>query len=119
MLWIFLIYPFIWLFKRFHSRGGGVWKVCGAGYPLKVVHVIPHQQEILVDVGTSSAPRTTTTYTEQVVGEREGAWFRRWESTMKRAVVSKKKDHVPMGIPGDIQFANPDAAYLDGYREDL
>jgi hypothetical protein len=23
LLWILLIYPFIWLFKRFHSRGGG------------------------------------------------------------------------------------------------
>lgn len=32
---ILLIYPFIWLFKRFHSRGGGRWKVCGGAYPLK------------------------------------------------------------------------------------
>lgn len=32
---ILLIYPFIWLFKRFHSRGGGRWEVCGGAYPLK------------------------------------------------------------------------------------
>ncbi|TFK30415.1 hypothetical protein FA15DRAFT_579916 [Coprinopsis marcescibilis] len=32
---ILFIYPFIWLFKRFHSRGGGKWKVCGAAYPMK------------------------------------------------------------------------------------
>ncbi|KAF6766061.1 hypothetical protein DFP72DRAFT_985233 [Ephemerocybe angulata] len=32
---IFLIFPFIWLFKRFHSRGGGRWEVCGGAYPLK------------------------------------------------------------------------------------
>ena len=32
---ILLIFPFIWLFKRFHSRGGGRWEVCGGAYPLK------------------------------------------------------------------------------------
>lgn len=32
---ILLIYPFIWLFKRFHRKGGGVWEVCGGAYPLK------------------------------------------------------------------------------------
>ncbi|KAH6917410.1 hypothetical protein BKA70DRAFT_333703 [Coprinopsis sp. MPI-PUGE-AT-0042] len=32
---LLLIYPFIWLFKRFHSRGGGKWQVCGAAYPIK------------------------------------------------------------------------------------
>lgn len=32
---LLLIYPFIWLFKRFHSRGGGKWQVCGAAYPMK------------------------------------------------------------------------------------
>ena len=32
---ILLIYPFIWLFKRFHRKGGGIWEVCGGAYPLK------------------------------------------------------------------------------------
>lgn len=32
---ILLIYPFIWLFKRFHKMGGGIWEVCGGAYPLK------------------------------------------------------------------------------------
>ncbi|EAU93130.1 hypothetical protein CC1G_12665 [Coprinopsis cinerea okayama7 len=32
---VLLVYPFIWLFKRFHSRGGGKWEVCGAAYPMK------------------------------------------------------------------------------------
>lgn len=35
ILIIFLIYPFIWLFKRFNSRGGGRWEVCGGAYALK------------------------------------------------------------------------------------
>ncbi|KXN90053.1 hypothetical protein AN958_05058 [Leucoagaricus sp. SymC.cos] len=32
---ILFIFPFIWLFKRFHSRGGGRWEVCGGAYALK------------------------------------------------------------------------------------
>ena len=35
LLWILLIYPFIWLFKRFHSRGGGQWRVAGGAYATK------------------------------------------------------------------------------------
>src|SRR5258707_11270260 len=31
LLWILFIYPFIWLFKRFHSGGGGQWRVAGGG----------------------------------------------------------------------------------------
>jgi len=32
---LLFIYPFIWLFKRFHPRGGGKWEVCGSAYALK------------------------------------------------------------------------------------
>lgn len=40
LLWILLIYPFIWLFKRFHSRGGGQWRVAGGAYATKAwVHL--------------------------------------------------------------------------------
>ncbi|KAJ8702559.1 hypothetical protein PTI98_001266 [Pleurotus ostreatus] len=35
ILWILMIYPFVWLFKRFHPRGGGRWEVCGGAYALK------------------------------------------------------------------------------------
>ena len=35
LLWILLIYPFIWLFKCFHSRGGGQWRVAGSAYAAK------------------------------------------------------------------------------------
>ncbi|KAF9535451.1 hypothetical protein CPB83DRAFT_841772 [Crepidotus variabilis] len=34
---ILLVFPFIWLFKRFHPRGGGRWEVCGGAYPLKKI----------------------------------------------------------------------------------
>jgi hypothetical protein len=40
LLWIILVYPFIWLFKRFHSRGGGQWRVAGGAYATKAwVHL--------------------------------------------------------------------------------
>ncbi|KAF8168126.1 hypothetical protein B0H34DRAFT_684280 [Crassisporium funariophilum] len=32
---LLLLFPFIWLFKRFHARGGGRWEVCGGAYALK------------------------------------------------------------------------------------
>ncbi|KAF7793351.1 hypothetical protein EIP86_004463 [Pleurotus ostreatoroseus] len=35
LLWLTLIYPFLWLFKRFARDGGGRWEVCGGAYPLK------------------------------------------------------------------------------------
>jgi hypothetical protein len=114
LLIIVLVYPFIWLFKRFHSAGGGVWNVCGGGYPLKVVrYILP---EILVDVGTSGSSRTNT---EEVVGEREGAWFRRWEPTLRSCVLGKRNDSVPLVHPHDHHWINSDAAILDGYQEQI
>lgn len=117
MLWILMVYPFIWLWKQFNEEGGGIWKVCGGGYPLKVMRVIPHQQPFLVDVGTSGTQRFSTTYTEEVTGEREGAWFKRWEQAIRKAVVGKKNDSVTLVHPEDYQFSNADAGHLDGYQE--
>ena len=117
LLVITLIYPFIWLYKRFHARGGGVWNVCGAGYPLKVVRHTP--RETLVDVGTSGSARTSTAYTAEVVGEQEGAWFRRWERTIHQCVLGKRKDSLPLVHPHDYHWVNSNATILDGYREEV
>lgn len=35
LLWVTLMYPWIWLFKRFYQGGGGKWEVCGGAYALK------------------------------------------------------------------------------------
>lgn len=107
---ITLIYPFIWLFKRFHDKGGGVWKVCGSGYPLKVVRPVPRQEGLLVDIGPSSSPRTT----DNLAGEREGVWFKRWELAIRRAVDQKIRSPVPLVIG---RSHNPGAAHLDGYND--
>jgi len=120
LLWITFIYPFIWLFKRFHGRGGGVWKVCGGGYPLKVVLPLPrgdgdHLPTFEEAAGSSSSNVVRTgTY---VIGEREGEWFRRWENTIRGAVLSRKQDKKPLTHPTDTPYANPCAALLDGYTD--
>jgi hypothetical protein len=94
LLWVSLVYPFLWLWRRFSSRGGGKWKVCGGAYALKVVK----------DDGT-------------VEGEREGEWMRRWEDTIRHVVVSGMENYVEplreplVGQDGVLQSV----AALDGY----
>ena len=62
LLLIVLIYPFFWLFEQFHGRGG-VWKVCGGGYLLKVVLPLPrddgHQPPTFYEGGGSSSSAAT------------------------------------------------------------
>ncbi|KAJ8522593.1 hypothetical protein ONZ45_g858 [Pleurotus djamor] len=44
LLWLCLLYPFVWLFKRFHRLGGGRWEVCGGAYALK--RWVPVEQSV-------------------------------------------------------------------------
>ena len=120
LLWITLIYPFIWLFKRFHEHGGGVWKVCGGGYPLKLV--LPVQGDKGDELPTfeeaaGSSSSTVVRAETYVIGEREGEWFRKWENTIRGAVLSRKQDKNPLVHPTDVPYANPSAALLDGYTD--
>jgi hypothetical protein len=80
LLIITLIYPCIWLFQRFHPRGGGRWKVGGSGYALK---------RRVRDGGRE----------EGLIGEEEGEWMRRWEGTIRRSVMEKKVDRAEMMDP--------------------
>jgi hypothetical protein len=118
---ITFIYPFIWLFRRFHSHGGGQWTVCGAAYALKRWEPVD-PQELLVqgtdDKGTgmsrmgseadiryltggssSSNPRlrrTDSGMTTRLVGLREGEWLQMWEKSVKQAVLSRVQDPRPL-----------------------
>jgi hypothetical protein len=73
LLWILLIYPFIWLFKRFHSRGGGQWRVAGGAYATKawvqmkdsvqgedVTQYLARQQDASQDLPEYSAVASTS-----------------------------------------------------------
>ena len=135
---ILLIFPFIWLFKRFHSHGGGRWEVCGGAYPLKQwVPLDP--EEISSDplppynpFSTSSAliPTAsqrvqgsryvqTPTGPKKLLGVKEGEWFRVWEGVIIRAVIGRYQSPIPLsanrGVPG-----LPARSFdLDGYNETL
>lgn len=127
---ILLIFPFIWLFKRFHSRGGGRWEVCGGAYPLKQwVPLEPGETDSdplppYNPFSTSSALTTTTsqrssrymqtpTGPKKLLGLREGEWFRDWEHAIIRAVVGRYQSPIPLpsrDVPASVRS-------LDGYEE--
>ncbi|KAJ7103556.1 hypothetical protein B0H15DRAFT_942976 [Mycena belliarum] len=101
---ILLIFPFIWLFKRFHSRGGGSWSVCGGAYALKSWHPVvePEAQDISILKGhpqagsrsliTDSDERTTG----RISGVGEGEWFKKWRPTIVRAVCNRYQSSTPL-----------------------
>ena len=103
---IFLIYPFIWLYKRFASGGGGRWEVCGGAYSLKRV----------VPVGDGDGlPSYSSTLPSEVVGVREGEWFRSWEGVIRRSVVCRYQSSIPIASPDDEENRGRLFGYLDGY----
>jgi len=73
LLIITLIYPIIWLFQRFHQRGGGRWAVGGGAYALKRWGRAQEGSERRV-----------------LMGEQEGDWFRRWEGRIRRKVKERR-----------------------------
>ncbi|KAJ8521055.1 hypothetical protein ONZ45_g2194 [Pleurotus djamor] len=104
LLWITLIYPFIWLFKRLHPLGGGKWQVCGGAYALK--RWIEVETESKGNDGSSSRESRRA-----LAGVKEGEWFRIWQPTITRAVLNGHRSHTPLVAP------DPAAAgyHLDGY----
>ncbi|KAI0265282.1 hypothetical protein BC834DRAFT_970086 [Gloeopeniophorella convolvens] len=110
LLIITLIYPCIWLFQRFHSRGGGRWTVGGGAYALKRWILVPDYAEpdTLPEIHeTPEGPRI-------LIGVREGEWFKRWEGTIRRAVMARKVDKNAMNEPDDVNWS---AQGLDGYQQ--
>ncbi|KZT30564.1 hypothetical protein NEOLEDRAFT_1144182 [Neolentinus lepideus HHB14362 ss-1] len=125
VLIITLIYfPFVWLFKRFHSRGGGRWVVCGGAYALKCYQTSPGDNPGLgggeLQLSTNKAGMTPDFVRQtdggilKLVGAREGEWFREWEGTIRSAVTSRLQSKEPMVLP-DHLVPNSPAMLLDGY----
>ncbi|KAL0951227.1 hypothetical protein HGRIS_007948 [Hohenbuehelia grisea] len=127
LLWILLIYPFIWLFKRFHSRGGGRWEVCGGAYALKrwvPVGAGPNAHRSNSRDGLDPKPlppgddsqhnRTIDTPDGQreLVGVREGEWFRVWHHTIINAVANRFQSSQPLYVPTGSSVVG---MLLDGY----
>lgn len=137
---LFFIFPFIWLYKRFHSRGGGRWEVCGAAYPLKQWVPLAPGEELPLDAtdtlpaydpivtgsrsplspGSSSQSLSANRYMQtptgpkKLVGTREGEWFRNSEHLIRRAVIMKYRSQTP--LPAESRSLS-EAEMLDGYNE--
>jgi len=130
LLIITFIYPFLWLFRRFHHQGGGIWRVCGGAYALKRIEQVTFSQEYVDDCkpcessfpdarpadNTHGQPSGSTgpSYARtKVVGLREGVWFRQWEGTIRRAVLNGLQESEPL-VAGDSGPASS-VIMLDGY----
>lgn len=137
---ILFIFPFIWLFKRFHSRGGGRWEVCGGAYALKqwVPLELGDEDEkaqklpayVVTAPTTSSALTTsagmsrisqrsnnvmqTSTGLRELIGLKEGEWFRGWEGAITRAVIGRYQSRIP--LPNSTR-SNLVVQTLDGYHD--
>ncbi|TFK41186.1 hypothetical protein BDQ12DRAFT_600313 [Crucibulum laeve] len=127
---LLLIYPFIWLFKRFHSRGGGRWEVSGAGYPLKRLIAVPADEgdgdlppydpktPVMPVASNGPSPYVQTMNgRKKVIGTMEGQWFKMWEGTIKQAVIGRYQGMTPLQNPQQVQQQHQ--ILLDGYGFDV
>nr|GAT44169.1 predicted protein [Mycena chlorophos] len=113
---ILLIFPFIWLFKRFHAQGGGTWSVCGGAYSLKSwAHEEPEPTDGSVSKTVASSSADPSPPSRRLVGTTEGAWFRRWQSTIGRAVVTRFQNSPSSAMYTTMEEDLPQAQLLDGY----
>ncbi|KII86480.1 hypothetical protein PLICRDRAFT_165048 [Plicaturopsis crispa FD-325 SS-3] len=108
---VLLIYPFIWLFKRFHHLGGGRWEVCGGAYALKRPQ--PQTDDARGDVDGKGNVVSGAVATS---GTREGEWFRQWEDTIKGLVLERRQSSTPLKEP-EGRRPGPAALLLDGYSD--
>lgn len=120
LLWITLMYPFVWMFKRFAADGGGRWEVCGGAYALKAWHFVEPASSALeappsysVGVPNNSNVVQTDRGAARLVGTKEGEWFAQWEGTIKRAVSNRLQTRMPLQRPDN--GPTPAALQLDGY----
>ncbi|CUA73512.1 hypothetical protein RSOLAG22IIIB_10855 [Rhizoctonia solani] len=133
LLWISLIYPFIWLYNRFH---GGRWEVAGSAFPLRTwkhcEDSIPGEsaetyrrrtfKEVTGDVASLTSQRSegtddrilteTPNGVSQLVGTSERDWFLTWESTVIHCVSARVREAAPIITPYGLHTA----ALLDDLR---
>ncbi|KAG9314336.1 hypothetical protein JVU11DRAFT_5128 [Chiua virens] len=115
LLIITLIYPFLWLFRRFHHRGGGIWRVCGGAYALKRVEGASDKTcySLAKNAGQASGSSGSSDPSMKVIGLREGVWFRQWEGTIRRAVRDRLQRSDPLLASDDPVTST--TTMLDGY----
>ncbi|KAH9944339.1 uncharacterized protein BXZ73DRAFT_87259 [Epithele typhae] len=78
LLCVTLVYPFLWLWRRFSARGGGRWEPPGASPPF-------------APGGGARWQQAPTGEAMALVGESEGEWFQRWEGAIRDAVWRRRR----------------------------
>ncbi|KAH0590770.1 hypothetical protein H2248_000895 [Termitomyces sp. 'cryptogamus'] len=112
---ILCIFPFIWLFKRFHSRGGGRWEVCGGAYAMRRLE--PDRIEVLPDDGDTLPGYTAQARNRKIlVGMRADEWFSKWEGTIIRSVRGRYQSSTPIFDATDYTHTG-DPTFLDTYND--
>jgi len=106
LLWVLLIYPFIWLYRRYHKRGGGRWEVCGAAYALK-----RQEPTVMVNEGQPEEQEERDGDHRKGLGTKEGEWFKLWEGTIFQAVKTRVQSQEPL-----MMLRRP-GQFLDGYQD--
>lgn len=91
---ILCVFPFIWLFKRFHPRGGGRWEVCGGAYALKSWEADREDRDVPFDNGDMYAAQARNQ--KRLVGMREDEWFKKWEATILGSVRGRYQSSTPI-----------------------
>ncbi|KIY64818.1 hypothetical protein CYLTODRAFT_445755 [Cylindrobasidium torrendii FP15055 ss-10] len=87
---ILFIFPFIWLWKRFSSKGGGRWEVCGGAYPMKKWVSVEEEDLIGKSKGASA---------KKLVGLKEADWLQEWTPTVLDCVRRRLELYVPIEVP--------------------
>lgn len=132
ILWITLIYPlFIWPFKRFTRNGSGEWSVAGSAFPLtKWMHLrgsiagetVEEYRQRTASPKLIDAPakeddkrvlKATPKGVSELVGEREGEWFAKWEDTIASLVRQRHVSYAPVTRP--LGSSGTAGIGLDGY----
>ncbi|ODN91403.1 hypothetical protein L198_05917 [Cryptococcus wingfieldii CBS 7118] len=124
--WLFMIYPLIWFWKRWSSRGGAPWDVTVATYALKFYPPLPHTfpSEPLPDAQSRlpslyklnpQLPKEPQLVqgpkgVHYLVGRKEGGWFREWEERIRMGVRTRFRGELVGGTVGEDQRVE-----LDGY----
>ena len=65
---------------------------------------------------TISKLRQTPKGVSELVGLREGEWFKQWEGTITRSVLLRVDRSDPLALPGEM-IAESAGAMLDGYND--
>lgn len=143
LAWLALIYPLLWLWRRFVPGAGARWEVMGSAFPtnrwvlLKDTHPTETLEEArsrLITTSTQEYPWVTheTKWLSRMrlgpggvwvwAGLREGDWYRKWEGAIRNATTGQyqgplKADyrHDTVGAHVGGEWIEKVGVGLDGY----